>query len=85
MVELKFVVVVEEQDKEQVQDMDEDMVEEQGMIEDLELVQEMEIVVVGVLLAIADKVASMAHQLLAMNASYQLVELDRRSHRRTDS
>jgi hypothetical protein len=47
------------------------------MIEDLELVQEMEIVVVGVLLAIADKVASMAHQLIAMNASYPLVELDR--------
>jgi hypothetical protein len=32
VVELKFVVaVVEEQDKEQVQDMDEDMVEEQGL------------------------------------------------------
>jgi hypothetical protein len=32
MVELNLVVVVvEEQDKEQVQDMDEDMVEEQGL------------------------------------------------------
>jgi hypothetical protein len=62
------------------QGMGEDMVEEQGMAEELEQEQKF-VVVVIVLLAIVDKVASMAHQLLALNASCPLVEL----HRQIDS